>query len=187
MTGIDYGMGRTNIDRVTGIRYGVIAQGTVGQAWYDESEPQYGPPCCPKCYAEGIAPLTDLSDAVDASAFEQYGSGCADYACEDCEITVDSADAFPDDPLDHTYSDDEYELATCLDVNVFVLQSPYYTLAPFCSPCVPGAGDLDNAENIVNANGVKTYCLGHDWFEEGKAPYPVYDVVTGALVNPKAD
>ena len=26
------------------------------------------------------------------------------------------------------------------------------------------------------ADGVKTYCLGHNWFEGGIAPYPVYRV-----------
>ena len=33
--GIDYGMGQSNVDHATGIRYGVIAQNNVGQAWYD--------------------------------------------------------------------------------------------------------------------------------------------------------
>jgi hypothetical protein len=32
--------------------------------------------------------------------------------------------------------------------------------------------------------GVRTYCLGHDWFEDGKAPYPVYRVDNGELVLP---
>jgi len=27
------------------------------------------------------------------------------------------------------------------------------------------------------------YCFGHDWFEDGKAPYPVYSVETGELVE----
>jgi hypothetical protein len=62
-----------------------------------------------------------------------------------------------------------------------VTDSPFYTFAQFCSPCVPGAGNLDNAMD----EGVKTYCLGHDWFESGKAPYPVYSVTSGELVDPE--
>ena len=40
--GIDYGRGLTNIDTETGIRYGVISQNEVLQAWADSSEPDYG-------------------------------------------------------------------------------------------------------------------------------------------------
>ena len=36
--GIDYGRGLVNIDHETGIRYGVISQHEVLQAWADESE-----------------------------------------------------------------------------------------------------------------------------------------------------
>jgi hypothetical protein len=39
--GIDYGRGLTNIDTETGIRYGVISQNEVLQAWADSSEPDY--------------------------------------------------------------------------------------------------------------------------------------------------
>lgn len=78
------------------------------------------------------------------------------------------------------FSGEGYELTDCLDSDIFVLKSPYYTFAQFCSPCVPGAGNLDHPM----PEGVKTYCLGHDWFDDGKAPYPVYDVVTNRLVEP---
>jgi hypothetical protein len=40
--GIDYGLGITNIDVETEIRYGVISQNEVLQAWCDSSEPYYG-------------------------------------------------------------------------------------------------------------------------------------------------
>ena len=42
--GIDYGRGMSNIDHETGIRYGVINQNKVLQAWADSSEPDYGMP-----------------------------------------------------------------------------------------------------------------------------------------------
>jgi len=37
------------------------------------------------------------------------------------------------------------------------------------------------------SEGVKTYCLGADWFENERAPYPVYSVATGELVCAAAD
>lgn len=39
--GIDYGRGLTNVDTKTGIRYGVIPHHAVGDAWYEDSVPQY--------------------------------------------------------------------------------------------------------------------------------------------------
>ena len=40
--GIDYSHGLANIDYENKIRYGVIHQHAVGQAWYDDSEGYYG-------------------------------------------------------------------------------------------------------------------------------------------------
>jgi len=49
--GIDYsGVGATcNRDLETGIRYGIIPQNDILQAWADSSEPDYGELHCPKC------------------------------------------------------------------------------------------------------------------------------------------
>ncbi len=139
--GIDYGMGHANVDTKTGIRYGVISQHSVLQAWADSAEPYYG---------------------------------------EHDDDETDSEREVPDEPLGWSFDDDGYNLTDCLDSDIFVLKSPYYTFARFCSPCVPGAGNLDSAD----PDGVKTYCLGHDWFDEGKAPYPVYSVETDKEVLP---
>lgn len=137
--GIDYGLGKTNIDTQTGIRYGVISQHSVMQAWADSSEP---------VYPEHDQSETDADEDID------------------CE------------PIGWVYSDEGYELQDCLDSDIMVLKSPFYTFAQFCSPCVPGAGNL----NHPTEDGVKCYCLGHDWFEEGHAPYPVYQVSDGKQV-----
>ena len=139
--GIDYGSGRTNIDRNNGIRFGVISQHSVTQAWADSSEAVY--------------PEPEKDD--DGEDIEDDGG----------------------EPIGWEYSGDGYELTDCLDSDIMVLKSPFYTHALFCSPCVPGAGDLDNATE----DGVKAYCLGHDWFEDGVAPYPVYDVIYDCIVE----
>src|SRR3990167_6597624 len=54
--GIDYGLGMANVDHATGIRYGAISQHSVGQAWYDAAEPDYGEPTCPDCGSALVKP-----------------------------------------------------------------------------------------------------------------------------------
>lgn len=178
--GIDYGMGRTNRDPSNGIRYGVISQGSVGQAWYDEAEADYGKPTCPKCGNEVESLRPDYDGDLDD--LEQYGHGCADYVCSVCAHTLDSSDCYGDEPIGWNYDADGYVLTDCLDSDIMVIKSPFYTRAQFCSPCVPGAGNLDSSDE----DGAMTYCLGHDWFEDGVAPYPVYSVETNELVQPDA-
>ena len=208
--GIDYGLGTANIDRETGIRYGVISRHTVGQEWYDHAEADYGEPTCPKCgnepnsrsdfdyHAEcGVYFCPDCSKVwypmeLDEGFCPECNGKCnliefegerSEYACYACAYLFDSDEAYSDEPLGWNYDGNGYTLSDCLDNDIFVLKSPYYTFAQFCSPCVPGAGNLDNPD----PDGVKCYCLGHEWFEEEKASYPVYQVSDDILINPKED
>jgi hypothetical protein len=131
--GIDYGRGLTNIDKDTGIRYGVIHNGEVLQAWCDSSE------------------------AVFPDDYDEE---------EIC-----------DGPLDYAYEKDGYKCFQFADdTDIFIEKSPYYTYCGFCSPCAPGAGYL------MDEGNVKAYCFDHDWFEDGIAPYKVYDVKTNKEV-----
>ena len=172
--GIDYGLGRSNVDLGTGIRYGVISQNSVLQAWADSSEAEYGEPTCGNCGN----PAVEI-ESVPEEEREDWTANGHDYACVACKRTFWSDEAFPDEAIGYSYEGDGYKLTDCLDSDIFVLKSPYYTFAQFCSPCVPGAGNLDNPM----AGGVKTYCLGHDWFEEGHAPYNVYSIETNEEVK----
>lgn len=173
--GIDYGLGHANIDRKTGIRYGVISQHSVLQAWADSSEADYGSPYCPCCGNDAAEYDSEKDDDFESS------HGCADYMCESCKLVFDSSEAFSDEPLGFHYSGDGYEASSCLDSDIIITLSPFFTLANYCSPCVPGAGNLNSA----NDDGIRAYCFGHDWFENGRAPYPVYSVETGQLVEPQ--
>lgn len=151
---IDYGNGLTNRDLETGIRYGVINQNHVLQAWADSSEPEYA---CKDC------------DAWDAENEE-----CTED-CPDCEPVAWNVDA---DGL----------LATCSeDGDIFVLRSPFYTYAAFCSPCAPGACWLVTPVDPDPNN--KCYCLGQDWFDESyePCPYPVWRVDTDEQVYTPGD
>jgi|SRR5581483_6350153 len=166
MIGIDYGKGQTNIGRKTGIRYGVISlNNDVLQAWADSSEPDYGPATCPRCGSKNLAD----------------GTG-TEYECLACKTAFDSDEAFPETPASWNYDGDGYVCTQSGDdSDIFVVKSPFYTLAAFCSPCAPGAGDLRHP----TPSGVRTYCFGHDWFENGIAPYPVYRL-DGTEVLPAA-
>ena len=169
--GIDYGATTgANRDSETGIRYGVISQNSVLQAWADSAEADYGEPACPHCGN----PVVEYND----DAHGEYDGDCAEYACESCRRTYDTSECYGEEPIGWSYDYDEYTLTDCLDTDIFVLKSPYYTFAAYCSPCVPGAGNLDSP----HPDGVPTYCLGHDWFEDGVAPYPVYSVETHELI-----
>lgn len=188
MSGIDYGMGQTNIDHETGIRYGVIHQHHVLQAWCDESEADYGEPHCPKCGNEASVGVSHTETNDDGSVTcwtehpdecEDYEvSGCGDYRCDDCRIMFDSDEAYGDEPIGHYLRDDDEYVAQRYgdDGDILVLRSPYYTLCSFCSPCAPGAGYL------TTPGSVKAYCFGPDWFDNEPCPYKVYRVDNDELV-----
>jgi len=186
-TGIDYGLGRTNIDIKLGIRYGVIPFNDLHEWAYDAFEGVYGDPTCPNCE----------STVIDSP----HGK---DYFCEKCFESdlgdLTSNDAGTEDDIDHDiycyWSDEvcpEQALGWCLDDgkylaehgedgDVFIIKSPYFTYAQFCSPCAPGACYLRNTVDSSNDNNM-CYCFGHEFFEGEKAPYSVYSVETGELVE----
>jgi hypothetical protein len=181
--GIDYGRGQTNIDHATGIRYGCISQHSVLQAWADSAEPDYGSPHCPQCGREADKP-EDFGDTFADGRPEDYTDTSYEmdeYVCVECKHFFGSESAFGDEPIGWTLDDGEYQAVDCLNTDILITKSPYFTYAPFCSPCVPGAGNLDSADD----DGVKTYCFGHDWFDDGKAPYRVFRVTDGAEVLPE--
>jgi len=170
--GIDYGLGKANIDHGTGIRYGVLPQNDCLQAWCDSSEANYGSPeetVCPKCDTQYIL------------RHRKKGWNWGDsFYCRKCQEHFDVD--FPDcaEPLSFYVDDGEY-LAECGDDgDIFIMKSPYFTFCALCSPCAPGAGYLRSPIK----GGVKAYCFGHDWFEDDSAPYPVYSVETGEEVMP---
>ena len=162
-------MGESNYDTKTGIHYGVISQHSVMAEALDDLEPDYGPPTCPKCGNEA----TNIDGyEEDFEEWERAKYDDEQYLCPGCKYVFGSESAYSEEPNGFTYEEDGYILTNCLDSDIFVLKSPYYTFTQYCSPCVPGAGNLDTPIE----NGVKTYALGHDWYEEGIAPYPVYRV-----------
>ena len=173
---INYGRGMSNVDLETGIRYGVIHQNNVLQAWADSAEADYGEPSCPKCGDQAVEYNDD-----EHGEYETHRHSYCDYACESCGLILGSDYIYGDEALGFSLDDGEYEAyQSGNDCDIFILKSPYYTRCQFCSPCAPGAGYLMNECE----DGPKEYCFGHDWFDEGKAPYKVFRVDNDEEVPP---
>lgn len=171
--GIDYGMGTTNVDRDTGIRFGVINMNALNEWAWESVEADYGPPTCGHCGCE--------VDEWDSEKHDAYVGGGSDYACEGCELCFVADECYGDEPIGHTLDDGDYQGTVDSSSDLFLTKSPYYTHAQFCSPCAPGACYL---EHPTGTSGPKAYCLGHDWFEGGRAAYTVYRVADGSVVPP---
>lgn len=170
--GIDYGRGMTNIDTKTGIRYGILPQGAILQAWADSSEPPDVPPSCPKC-GNDVAEYDDDAHA----AYEEDGhySACPEYACTHCELKLSNDYVWPEceDGAGYYVKDDEITAEIDGHGDIWIFKSIYYTRAQFCSPCAPGACHLESPCE----DGERAYCFGPDWFSgDAPCPYPVYRV-----------
>ena len=179
--GIDYGHGRTNVDPATGIRYGVINMNALIEWAWESMEGDYGEPSCPECGGSVKTPEEADGNIDDYVPGRKHGC-CADYVCESCGIYLNSDMATDDDPVGYVLDSDGYEGWVGGDGDLMLTASLYYTHAQFCSPCVPGAGHLEQPCD----GGPKTYALSHDWFEDDEAPYPVYEVATGRQIAPPA-
>lgn len=171
--GIDYSGGSANVNAETGIHYGVIPLNCLGEFAIEEFEPDYGEPTCPNCGNE----VEQYNDKT-RSKYEKLIL----FTCENCKQNYYSEECFGDEPVSRTLENTQYTAPLDSDGDIFITRSPYYTHAQFCSPCAPGACHLGNP---VDSSGPKAYCFGHDWFDGEKAPYPVYSVKDGSLVEPE--
>ena len=220
--GINYaGLGSTtNMDKETGIRYGVIAQNSCHpdaledifqhgedlafseakdemikslkdsiQLWYDEVAP-FEDDAHEGTLRENLKKRlikTALESTHSYTAERMAGDIADDWGmgddAEDAKGAVDDAvsnhfgDSYESDGgfNDYLYEKDGLKLTGCLQTDLFVLKSPYYTYAQFCSPCVPGACNLDHPLD-PDSGADKCYCLPFDWFEDMKAPYRIWRV-----------
>lgn len=177
-----------NFDEKTGIRYGVISPHSVSSWSLDEVYQNGTDPHWENAKAELIDDIKNL--------------------CENHGIAFDriDTDQFVDEMSDHfescgdgqmDYSDKDYDLHVSGDnFGIFVMRSPYYTYCRDCSPCAPGAGDLDHPIGAFPVNGDlnstvdkesyeafliagdprcyrsgKTLCLGPEWFDTDNDQY----------------
>lgn len=164
--GIDYGMGQTNIDKNTGIRFGVIQINRLNPFAWEELEK--GKDLDYQAWRE--EKIESIRQAI---------AGCFDGEVKkediDGESILDSLDIeYPEwsgDCIRYEYKLDGYHLQTTANGEIFVLNSPYVTRRGFCSPCAPGACHLETE------GGILCYCLGDDWFDdEFPCPYKIEPV-----------
>ena len=109
------------------------------------------------------------------------------YPCEECEEDQETCEG-DCEPSSWYIDDGEYQADTCFDgTEIMITKSPYFTGGNYCSPCAPGAVDLNAAGDwkcdIGHCDDI-AYCFGHDWFEDERAPYRVFLVETGKEVLP---
>ena len=179
--GIDYAgrFSTVNRDSETGIRYGVISTHSLHEWLWDSIESDYGEATCPDC---GNTAVDACATEIQSADWAQELTG--EWACPRCETCFESDNAYPEEALGWSIDDGEYKVIDCLDSDAMVIKAPYFTYAHFCSPCVPGACSIESPIDAadISADTVKSYCFGHDWFDGGRAPYPVYSVESGELV-----
>lgn len=173
--GIDYSAGHpVNRNIETGFRYGIITQNAVNPDALDDiythgTDEDYA------TWEEAIhdAIRSALRDYLSDHAIDRVIKYGLDNIGDDYQSSGDCTR--------YSYESDGYKLHTDSSGDLWVMESPYFTYAQFCSPCAPGACYLTSPlESPSEAN--KCYCLGHDWFED-ETPYPVYSVETGLRVE----
>lgn len=174
--GIDYSLGQSNVDKETGIHFGVISANSLfncGEEFFDNAE-DLSYKAAVKAQKAKIKSFLSDELYVRDRLIDSMVSDVWDIVEESFN------DTYENDNPDWRYSKDGLIIETCLDYDLVVLKSPYYTYAQFCSPCVPGAGNLDHPID----GGAKTYCLPFDWFAEEECPYTkIYSVETGERVT----
>lgn len=166
--GIDYADPRSQVNRdpETGIRYGIISLHSLNEYAFESFEPEYDA-ACPACGEDWP------EDTQPHRTEDGYGANCPA-----CDAFVRDGEEYADEPSRNVCDDGEYQALLDDSSEVWVFKSPYFTRAAFCSPCAPGACYLASPCD----DGERCYALGHEWFD-GTAPYPVYSVATGLLVE----
>lgn len=152
--GIDYGRvdGKpaANIDLKTGIRYGVVAVNNLKHWIWDELEP-ITTPACPHC-----GNLDIVDDDGDPKTNDD-----GKVVCSHCENESDEDDVWPETPDYWKLTSATIQATVDRDSTyMMVLKSDTIVRCQFCSPCYPGAGNLD----IPMDDGIETYGLPIEYF-----------------------
>ena len=164
-SGIDYGRGMSNIDKETGIRYGVISIRTpMPEALQDIYDAALD-----ANYDAAQAALREYIRNRVLDIFTELRGNAINGIVDSIVESIIDADGLSEiECAGGDYIKYGYHIHVC-ETTLMILKSPYVTRGRFCSPCYPGAIDLDTPD----ADGELAYCLGADFFENDKAPYPV--------------
>jgi hypothetical protein len=170
MMSLDYGLGQTNIDKATGIRYGVISGNSVPEVMED-------------IYSSGEdlqhkQMMEDLKQAIHSAVCgvieDIHHHPEKVFTEDDAEMVLDGIvdgglwDHWESDGDSTSYELEDGDLKLGMSSLggaplIWIYKSPWVVPCEFCSPCVPGAGDLDNAREDGPA---LAYCLAPDEMPE---------------------
>jgi hypothetical protein len=177
--GIDYGLGQANIEKETGIRYGVISQNSISPYAFEDIM-NNGTDVDFENFKEEVK--SRLESAIEGvldelGLYRKRSSHNMNDPAGMAEEIVDNLEwdnyEGTGDCTRYLYEQDGYVIETCSDGDMFITKSPYYSKSQYCSPCAPGAGYLNNPCE----DGPKTFCLGLSWFDEDcPCEYPIYRV-----------
>lgn len=161
-----------NTDPKTGIRYGVIPLRDLEpyfafEEFYDNSENL--------AIKEVELEIDELFNQIKEFA-KEHGLDKETEIEELKDLLEDGIFRDWDESEDsRIYERDGYKIQL-IGSDLFIAESLYITLGPFCSPCAPGAVYLPSANG---KHGHMAYCLPDDFFEDGKAPYEYITIEEG--------
>jgi hypothetical protein len=157
-----------NYNEKTGIPYGVLSGNNCPELLDDIMSSGDS-----LTYAAWKQELAEKIKGAIASAIDDYTTRAAQIAADSLDYG-EIVDSLLDGGLGEDYQQEEEEFEYSYDTPqgkvkllmgwlggaplVWVCESPYYANCKGCSPCVPGAGDLDSPCE----NGLECYCLPPD-------------------------
>jgi len=135
-------LAQTNVNPVTGIRYGMISQNSLAHWVLDEI----------------MIRGTNLSYE---SAWEEYKTehGLTEDSDDIDEQQQEFADGYCGDEDIYSAVIDGVTVQTSSHFGLWVFHSPAIVTARLCSPCVPNCGDLDS----LDENGHECYGVPSEW------------------------
>ncbi len=164
----------TNCNPETGIRFGVIHTNKLGEFAWDEIT-NNGTDQDFEDYSQGIK--DNLRDALKDTIGKDALNEAVESAYEAVSYWTGDRYEQPGDCTRYHYSKDGLEFTVASDGDIFVLKSPVVTYAQFCSPCAPGACYLTSPlGQPYQTEANRCYCLPADWFDDDKAPYPIFEL-----------
>ena len=158
MRGIDYGNGQTNIDKETGIRFGVLPVNSLNWDALDEILQRGKDVGFEQFKQETVKTVRDaVLEALDFLP-KHCAESLADRCAQAAETSSELGEGYESDECHYSFETEDTKLLL-RGQYVWVLKSPHIVRCALCSPCCPGAGNLDE----ICDDGAETYGLDSSW------------------------
>jgi hypothetical protein len=128
-----------------------------------------------------------LADAIgdhchNAPEIVKRGVDCAEIVEHLLDAGLNDNLQFEDEEYEYSDGEAKYLLGYLGGApHVWVVDSPYLAYAPGCSPCIPGAGDLDNLAG-ADERGSLCYCCPPDCFDSEDESADKYEIAPTTVV-----